>query len=659
MKQQIQQLLERALEGMGLEETVSPQVTVPENPAHGDYSTNVAMLLAGKLKKSPREIAEGLKNAIQKDQTISRAGIIDRVEIAPPGFINLFLSEANLVSQVSEALKKGEAYGFSPKPAFIKASGGKSRPKKGSEKGEKTERKIGSQPGGSFPSKTAEKTGIFPRKNAARKYPGRQNNVGESARSSETIPESAQNRLTGDPPKRWKRIMVEFAHPNTHKAFHIGHLRNITTGESIVRLLESQGNEVIRVNYQGDVGMHIAKALYALLELVPYKDQVKEITGVHERVEFLGKAYAAGSTAFEASDEVKKTIGEINIKIYAKNPSVYPLYRKTRQWSLDYFDEIYRRLGTHYDRFYFESEFYELGKKYVTEGIKKGIFEESKGAIIFPGEKLGLHNRVFVTGEGNATYEGKEIGLGRVQFDEYDPDLIIHVVGPEQAAYFQVLFKALEQVFPDTSGKEYHLIYGWVKLKEGKMSSRLGNVVLGEWLLDEAKKSIYKILETTRSSEYTQELRDEIAEKAAVAAVKYSFLRVGVSGDIAFDLEASVSFEGDSGPYLQYTYARARSVLRKAQNISHLSNISHLGNLEERALARAIMQFPDIVADAAENFAPNTLCTYLFHLAQQFNLFYAHNPILGDPKRLTLASATAQVLHNGLYLLGIETLEQM
>jgi arginyl-tRNA synthetase len=365
--------------------------------------------------------------------------------------------------------------------------------------------------------------------------------------------------------------MVEFAHPNTHKAFHIGHLRNITTGESLVRLLEATGHTVTRANYQGDVGMHIAKCLWAMMHLPECNPDAVRGKEIHMRVEFLGKAYAAGSTRYETDESVKKETGEINKQIYAKDPAVYPLYQETRAWSLEYFEGIYKRVGTRYDRFYFESEFYEKGKAFVADGVKKGIFVESDGAIIFPGEKHGLHNRVFITKEGNATYEGKEIGLGRAQFDEYHPDLVMHVVGPEQAGYFQVLFAALARMFPDTEGKEYHKKYGWVKLKHGKMSSRTGQVVLGEWLLDEAKKSIYEILKQNKS-EYTKEEQDDIAEKGAIAAVKYAFLRVGTDQEIAFDLKESVSFDGDSGPYLLYSYARCKSVLKKGGNSGSIAS---------------------------------------------------------------------------------------
>lgn len=584
---------------------IEPQVSVPENPQHGDYSTNIAMVLAKKLKKKPMDIALEVKRKLDEwkktvdqesphhssDQIYQKhtAGIdiksvlqdIKTIEIASPGFLNLKISEANLINQVQRVLDEKQSYG----------------------------------------------TGKI---------------------------------LDGT------TVMVEFAHPNTHKAFHIGHLRNITTGEAIVRLLESQGAHVIRANYQGDVGMHIAKALYALSQIPDFRSQIPDIRNkdIHARVEFLGKAYAAGSKAYEENDEAKAKIGNINIDIYAKTGDTYALYQETRKWSLEYFEGIYERVGSHFDRYYFESEVYESGKKNVLDGVKKGIFTESKGAVIFPGEKFGLHNRVFITGEGNPTYEGKDMGLGPLQFTEYHPDRIVHVVGPEQASYFQVIFEALGQLFPETKGKEFHLIYGWVKLKHGKMSSRTGNVVLGEWLLDEAKKAVLVILKET-GSQYDEALTDEIAETAAVAAAKYAFLKVATQSEIAFDFKESVAFDGDSGPYLLYTYARSQSVIRKAGDKKKAPNRSMselMLNEDERNLARSISEFSDVVEEAVRAYAPNGLCRYLFDLAQYFNLFYSKHQIIGSESeyvRLALTAATAQVLQNGLTLLGIGTVERM
>ncbi len=644
MKDKIFFLFKQILSEMGIRD-VDPEIEIPDDSSHGDYSSSVALKLSKTLKMAPMDIALQVAEKIkslksgdkaksphhitdQRNQTISKEisaqsvlRDIDHVEVVPPGFINFFLTEAKLSSQLTEVLRKKDTYG-----SLLQ-----------------------------------------------------------------------QGKSTGKSPK----IMVEFAHPNTHKAFHIGHLRNITTGESIVRLLVASGNEIIRANYQGDVGMHIAKAMYGLVRLlIATKDKitVNDLTFVFDklsklekerlskRIELLGKAYAEGNKVYEQEPLAKTAIGEINKNIYSKGSNgvfarYYEIYRMTRQWSLDYFSAIYKRVGSHFDRLYFESEVYESGKKNVLSGLKKGIFEESEGAIIFPGEKFGLHNRVFITGEGNATYEGKDMGLGPLQFSEYHPDRIIHVVGPEQAGYFKVIFEALAQLFPETRGKEYHLVYGWVKLKHGKMSSRSGNVVLGEWLLDEAKKEINTILQKSKSN-YSKEDQEMIAEKAAVAAVKYSFLKVTTEREIAFDLAESVNFEGDSGPYLQYTYARCKSVLRKAgdftREIATISNSIRLEK-EEREVARLIMYFPEVVASAAQALGPSTLCSYLFTLAQAFNLFYAKHSILGIAKsamgqvteansrkasdtrilRLSLTGATAQVLKNGLYLLGIETLKKM
>ncbi len=682
MKQMLILLLQQVIGELGIVDLI-PQIEVPTDLSHGDYTSNVAMVLAKKLKRNPIEIAEeitkrlkikdltmptsrqGLKNE-ENDQFTSQIGQktskensktsilqdMDRIEVVPPGFINFYLSVTSLGKRLTEVLEEEKSFGMGLSVKYQVSS--------------------------------------ITKKNIIH----------------DTLIHDA----------RAKRVMVEFAHPNTHKAFHIGHLRNISTGESIVRLLENQGIEVVRANYQGDVGMHIAKALYGI-QLPAFSHQLSDIakSDSHKKIDFLGKAYAAGSKAYEESDKAKKEIGEINKKIYVKNPEIFPLYQTTRQWSLDYFEKIYKRVGSHYDRYYFESECYETGKANTLKGLKKGIFEKSDGAIIFPGGKFGLHNRVFITSEGNPTYEGKDMGLGPLQFKEYNPDLIIHVVGPEQAGYFQVVFEALAQLFPETRGKEYHLIYGWVKLKHGKMSSRSGVVVLGEWLIDEAKKEIYSILERSASkdiekiSAVSHQLSDSeienIAERAAIAAVKYSFLKVSTKQEIAFDLKESVSFEGDSGPYLQYTYARCKSVLRKASHSVILNRQMAVKDLwrmpetsnklrdsspnkpvqndsnynsEELSVMRTIYKFPEVVKAAADNYAPNILCKYLYDLASAFNTFYNKHSILGSVKyqvssvmnnsdmihdtesfRLALTAATAQVIKNGLYLLGIETLERM
>jgi len=610
MKQQIIELFTAVIAHLGYEGVV-PDVTRPENVVHGEYTTNIAMVLGQQKHLRPIDIAKKIQETIggalaliekevgdltthQTGQTIPTFHIkpewknalqaIERVEIAGPGFLNIYLSEAKLSTLALEL------------PIWEDSA--KIRQKQ-----------------------TISKTG--------------------------------------------KTIMVEFAHPNTHKAFHIGHLRNITTGECIVRLLEAVGNTVIRVNYQGDVGLHIGKALYGILHVPDYEKVIveTEMKTVQEKAAFLGKTYALGAKAYEEDPGAKEEIERINKEIYAKDSKIFSLYEKTRAWSLAYFDHIYNRVGSTFDRLYFESDVYVSGKQLVEDGVEKGIFVRDQGAVIFPGENFGLHNRVFITSGGNPTYEAKDMGLAKLQFEDYHPDLVIHCVSSEQSGYFQVIIEALSYLLPETKDKEYHLVYGWVNLKEGKMSSRTGVVVLGEWLIDTVKEEIrIKVLDNIskyKDSELTASSED-ISETLAIAAVKYSFLKVGTTQQIAFDIHESVNLHGDSGPYLLYTYARCQSVIRKAggQGMGE-SNEQKTVTKEEKSLARLLLYFPEIVEEAARLYAPNNICTYLFTLAQAFNVFYQNCPILDNPYRLKLTMASARVLKQGLYILGIETVERM
>ena len=238
---------------------------------------------------------------------------------------------------------------------------------------------------------------------------------------------------------RGKKIMVEFAHPNTHKAFHIGHLRNISLGESLVRILESQGAKVFRANYQGDIGLHVAKFLWGYMHSKATESPPNDIK---KRQEFMGKIYAKGGKAYEEDETVHEEINDINRRLYKKDKALLQMWKTTRDWSLEYFEHIYRLLSSHFDHLFFESEVYESGLSLVREGVEKGIFEESQGAIIFPGSKYGLHDRVFITGDGHATYEGKDIGLAKLQMEAFPFDTIMHVVANEQDGYFKVLIKA-------------------------------------------------------------------------------------------------------------------------------------------------------------------------------------------------------------------------
>lgn len=471
-----------------------------------------------------------------------------------------------------------------------------------------------------------------------------------------------------------KRVMVEFAHPNTHKAFHIGHLRTLLTGESIARLLENSGWQVVRANYQGDVGLHIAKCLYGILHTDNWPVKMAGLATVGDKAQFLGAAYAAGAKAYEASESVKIEVAELNKKLYEKDPALLALYQQTRQWSLDYFDAIYVRLGTRFDRLYFESEVYERGIEIVRQYLARGVFVASSGAVIFEGSKHGLHDRVFLTGLGHPTYEAKELALGELQFKEFDPERIYHVVAKEQSEYFKVAFKALELTLPESAGREHHLVYGWVRIKGGKMSSRTGTVVLAEQLLGEVKQAVLTTMSESvpaspavRGTSSSAPAEPEaVAERVALAAIKYSYLKTGIQNDIVFDIGAAVNLSGDSGPYILYMGARLSSILKKetASAAGAPAVVTSAISAPEKQLLLQLAEFPTVTKQAAEALDPSLVARYLLGLAQKFTAFYEACPVLKAEEplkhfRLNLCRATLTVGRRGLHLLGIETVEAM
>ncbi len=478
-----------------------------------------------------------------------------------------------------------------------------------------------------------------------------------------------------------EKIMVEFTDPNPFKEFHIGHLMSNAIGESITRLLEASGAETKRAIYQGDTGMHVAKSVYGLLHGTtkdggaPLKDKFEELKKTSpktvrlasDRAVLLANAYAFGAAKYDSDREAKKEIAAINKKIYEGNDErINYYYAEGKKWSMEYFEEIYRVLGMretadgkHFDYYYLESETGKIGKKIVEEYLGKGVFEKSDGAIVFPEEKSGLHTRVFINSEGLPTYEAKELGLAKIKDAGYPADLSIVVTGNEINEYFKVLLKALEYVFPEIAKKTKHISHGMLRLPEGKMSSRTGDVKSAAELVSEMEK---RVEEKISNSDLGADKRKEISRKAALAAIKYSILKQSPGKDIVFDFDKSISFEGDSGPYLQYTHARCVSVLRTAAE-KGIAPDADWKNFGVTRVEKKIYAFPDAVKEAEESFAPNHICTYLIELARLFNSYYAENRIVSQepesPYRVALAEAVAIALKNGLNLLGIEAPDRM
>lgn len=442
-----------------------------------------------------------------------------------------------------------------------------------------------------------------------------------------------------------KKVIVEYTDPNPFKEFHIGHLVPNALGESLARLFEFTGATVRRANYQGDVGIHVAKSLFIQLE--------KGVTD--PTIEDLALAYPEGSRRYDEDPAAKAAIDVLNKTIYEKKDArVNALYEKGRALSLSHFENIYRILGTKFDHYFFESETGPRGLK-VVRGHSE-IFEESEGAVIFRGERYGLHTRVFVNKFGLPTYEAKDLGLVELKRETCPFDTSVTVTANEQAEYFKVVLKAIELVFPDLRAAITVKTNGLLRFAEGKMSSRLGNIITGEALINDLVEKARERASESRATDV-----QELSRYVAVAAIKYQILRQAFGKDIVFNRERSLSLEGDSGPYLQYAHARACAVLEKA----HTQGVTpRLGASQcTFELARRIIRFPDIVRRAQETLEPHHIATYLIEVAATFNAWYAQEQILdGTPAashKLALTDAVRVTIKNGLYLLGIPAPEKM
>lgn len=446
-----------------------------------------------------------------------------------------------------------------------------------------------------------------------------------------------------------KTIVAEYGDPNPFKVLHAGHLYTSIVGDAIANLLENANDTVHRVNFGGDVGLHVAKTLWAMeRELSGDLPKKLQDQSIEQRAEWLARCYVSGSQAYEEDKVAREAIQKLNKKVYQihaehdHNSYLAKIYWLGREWSYEYFRVFYKRLGIKFEKFYPESEVAELGLTTVNEQLQNGVYERSDGAVIFRGEKYGLHTRVFINSEGLPTYEAKDVGLIIKKDEDYHPDRSIIITGNEQEQYMAVVQKSVEQFAPKLVKATTHLTHGMVKLKGGeKMSSRTGKFLRATDVLDAAATA-------------NKKLTGQDNNETVLGAVKYVFLKNRIGGDIVFSPEESVSLEGNSGPYLQYAHARARSILAKAGGVTELLQ----DNLEadERSLVRKMSSYSDAVEQATQELMPHHLCTYLFELAQTFNSFYEQNRVIGSERqdhRLRLVKYYADTLKDGLNLLGI------
>jgi len=402
------------------------------------------------------------------------------------------------------------------------------------------------------------------------------------------------------------------------------------------------------------VGLHVGKSMWAIVRHLGGEnpDKLADIPEA-ERSAWLGQRYVEGNNAYEDNESAKAEIVTVNKRVYqvlAEDDHDSPfaqIYWTCRQWSYDYFDAFYNRIGTHFEKYYPESSVAPLGLATVKEQYEKGVYKDSDGAVVFEGEPYGLHTRVFINSHGLPTYEAKDVGLIMAKWRDYHFDRSVIITGNDIVEYMKVVLKSIEQFQPELAEHTTHITHGNVKLAGGvKMSSRKGNFLRAVDVLDIA---------TEANKQATG--RDD--ERAILGAIKYSFLKQRIGADIIYVPEESVSLEGNSGPYLQYAHARARSILAKAEQ-----GTAAITGLEpgERSLARKISEYPDVVEKSVNELMPHHICTYLYELAQSFNRFYEHNRVIGDERqaiRLQLVSLYADVLRDGLGLLGITAPERM
>lgn len=458
------------------------------------------------------------------------------------------------------------------------------------------------------------------------------------------------------PAKLWegKEVVAEYSDPNPFKVLHAGHLYTSVVGDAIANLFEVAGANVHRVNFGGDVGLHVAKNMWAITKHLE-GEKPEKLADVPEdqRAEWLSERYVEGNRAYEEQEQAKAEIITLNKRVYrlhAEDDHDSPfaqIYWTCRQWSYEYFDKFYAQIGSKFDKYYPESQTAHIGLETVYEQLKKGVYEKSEGAIIFNGEKYGLHTRVFVNSEGLPTYEAKDVGLIMAKWQDYHFDRSVVITGNDIVEYMKVVLKSIEQFMPKLVQATTHLTHGIVKLKGGeKMSSRKGNILRAVEVLSAAREA-------------SKVLTGQENEQTILAAVKYAFLKQRMGGDIIYDPAESVALEGNSGPYLQYAYARARSILGKA----HMQDaVPEHFEPDERSLARKLGEYAETVDKAVNECMPHHVCTYLYELAQVFNRFYEHNRVIDDAReglRLQLVQMYADTLKGGLQLLNIPAPEHM
>ncbi len=479
-------------------------------------------------------------------------------------------------------------------------------------------------------------------------------------------------------------VLIEYSSPNTNKPLHLGHIRNNLLGHSVSQILKACGHPVVQVNLVNDRGIHICKSMLAWLKYG--NGETPESSGM-KGDHLVGKYYVVfdqhykqeqkelieqGLTEDEAKDKAPLILEarEMLRKWEAGDPEVRELWATMNGWVYAGFDQTYNRLGIHFDKTYYESQTYLLGKSLVQEGLDKGAFyKHEDGSVRVDFTDEGLDEKVLLRKDGTSVYMTQDLGTAQLRYEEFHPQKMIYVVGNEQNYHFDVLKLVLSKKLEKPFGEAvYHLSYGMVELPSGKMKSREGTVVDADDLMDAMYEEAKKSTEALGKFQFTPEEADKLYEMIGLGALKYFILKVDPSKNMLFNPAESIDFNGNTAPFIQYTHARIRSMLRKgAENGIDLSaNLPQLSlNEEEKTLINLLYQYPKTVLAAGDNFSPALIANYCYDLAKQFNHFYQDTPIFKEEDaakrllRLKLSRWVSLVLRSGMALLGIEVPEKM
>ncbi len=471
-----------------------------------------------------------------------------------------------------------------------------------------------------------------------------------------------------------KVFIAEHTDPNLFKEIHIGHVMTNVIGESFYRLAQFAGATVKNVTFQGDVGMHIAKALWGIQNI---GEELPLQKTPYEKQKFLGKCYVFGEKHFsENINNAKNEITQINKEIYTivtnpeSNPDLAKIYTMGCKWSLEYLETIYEILGSKFDHYFLESSTFTDGERIVKENTApkgKKVFSQPEKAIIFEGEKFGYHTRVFINSEGLPTYEAKDIGLFYKKWEKYNPDYSLTITGGDQKEYFTIVKEAAGLINPEWKAKTMHRAHGILKLKTGKMSSRTGGIIRAQEWIDEAKENVFQKMESQENSslsDFSHTEKTNIAQNIAMSAIKYSILKVSAGKDIVYDEKVALDFSGNTGPYLLYSYVRANSILNKIENLSDITTSLSARNADITVLEKKFAQFESVLEISLETLSSHNLANYLYDIASEFSSFYAHTKIADTTNpdyeyNIAIISVFKNIMKNGLYCLGIKTVENM